>query len=411
MKSQKYHITEDGPMPCSDTKGRCPYLGGPERHFSTREAAQARYEHIQERARVRDSFHRELKEFQSDAERTVGSINYDLSKRGQQARIMGDFIESNQNEGKPYYKYMTSNISGMIGEYRFTARRTVEPDYTNMCFDTKWHLKLTDPRGVSPQGMDKEYYIDTSADVRALKRDMFTMISYGADNSSLRGTQSINDRKEAFIDSFLNTFNTVETEQRGVIGADRIGASYFAGSDENTLTATVDYSETAFRTRTIEEALSAQQYRTHMPTMKFTIQDSNAKKSAAYWTVVSHDDVWVLHMNDGKGDVSRLEATRNPERISSYIQTFSREHMGMSETMSASAGAGVERIINGSNKAREDHARRVAENIAADKARARNAQQQSVTAHAQATPVSARDIAQGHENNTGAFKKFMKLFS
>lgn len=40
----KYHITDNGPKPCKDTKGLCPYAKAGDTHFSSQEEAQTAYE-------------------------------------------------------------------------------------------------------------------------------------------------------------------------------------------------------------------------------------------------------------------------------------------------------------------------------------------------------------------------------
>lgn len=355
-KDRKWHFSpQSGVRRCYADRRDCPFG----HYASEKEANRAYGDYLARKAAMptSDDFRKELN---SEDPRITYLVTTDLLNRSDYMRE----IESDLAEHSPknLTAVLAADFQDGTREYSFIARRGYQIVGAVPRIKPYWNLMVVDYCGSESKVVEeKAYPLDTKLDAKDLKRDAYRMVTNTAAKTYSSQSEAEEIRDEV-IDSFVNSVSSIESRNRGAFFADSIGFSFFSESDKDTLRAKADFSETSFSSRDFKSALSSDVYKYHLPDSEITIQDSKAKTSDAYWTLKSKNDRWTLYVTHSDNRIEAFPSTENAQDIKTHLGSLEPE-MDYSQEEMDRVLSGVDEIIEGSRRAREDHQNQVSFNL------------------------------------------------
>lgn len=362
MARKKFHMTPKGPKPCRASQGKCHYA-----HYNTKEGAEAAHNMQQKQ----QNFQEEKNALQSRiADMTPDEktrIHYDLFDRGDFGQQLAQQREEiYQRTGKfPQLTQgtLTATIPGGEGpDYQFVAEKEYDVTGTPVKLTPTWNLRIQhEAHGQRFVHETTSIPLSTPVDGQQLKKEAYSMLTRATHTASAN-TQRADAQRDALVDSFINGVSSIETSERGPDNADSLGFSFFQGTTDNRIVARADYAETSFGPRTLQRALQSTRYAHHTPDMNIMVQDSNAKKSSAYWTVTHENDEWYVRCTDAGGSTTTQGPYREPSDVAHHTYEFAVNNMEhASRNRAHESSRYVHNLVESVAKLKSAHQKRVAE--------------------------------------------------
>lgn len=354
--ARMYHMTEKGPKRCRKPK-QC-HL----EHSETREGAVALHKAKVARLNNRKKqaeLQQKLKNLTNDQK---VRIVYDLVDRAQYGRHFANKAQEVYNRTGARPEYVDAVFTGRVDsgsdhpavKVSFAAVKSYEIIGNPAHVSQVWGTILTDERGGREyENKHGRYSVDTPQEARMLTQAVYKMVT-----DALRRTgasqEDIEEKRSQILDAFINGIKSVDTVELGAARAHRLGYSYFKGSDKNKIVVTADYAETAISPQDIHDFIQSNDYRDTNPDVQITIQDSDAKRSKAFWTASYKNNRWTISTVDRRGNAS-IRNINTPAEAGRIVRDFSRNEMRFTEHRAGGAATFIEYFVRSIDPIREYH--------------------------------------------------------
>lgn len=360
---KKFHINDSQKVErCRAFFGKCPF----ESHFSTFEEAVDVIEKQQRNELNRQNGAR-LKSIinKNDPNHMVDQA-FNLTRRSNYGRKLSHKIEEFQHihGEKPEFvkgRFNASISNGKDNEIIFKAYKVYDIIENPPRVSPVWVLvtERTDSRGGKSRELSRERIeLATRADVRKIKLHANQMLQDSSEE--VYGKTEGTKKSSEYLDSFINAFNSVETEEKGSDQAQRLGASFFTGSDADRIVARADYTETSFRADTFKEMLESNSfYKNKNPKATVIVQNSLSKTSPNYWTVIHDDNKWRVILNREDQEQEVLGPFDDPQEFSGTVYDFEIDEMGVEEEQAFKDGQYCYSLYTGINESLASHRRKI----------------------------------------------------
>lgn len=367
MARVKWHNTSEGPKRCrASSPATCHY--GQQEHFQKKDDAQRAFDHNEEVKKRKLNEKRETERLNEVLMRGPDArLFHDISIRDNSARKFAEEMEQKEARGeKPELVggVISTVIEGPKGKSTFTASKNYKAYGSPPSIVPRYRMTLQDEK--DQVVYDEDHPVYGPDDGQIIQREAHRIISDGATRAYYAEPDGEAFKKrDELVDSFLNGMKTIENEERGGDGAAKIGLGYFR-ADKESVNVEIDYCETAYRTKHLQDQLDSSEYDDHTPQVTIVAQDSNAKNSKAFWTMTydsNEADVYHLHVTNADGS-KKSYTYQSPEEVDGHVSKFSQSEMGLGESEAQTRGNFAGRTLTETRDAVAQHRSRAQRNAA-----------------------------------------------
>lgn len=254
-------------------------------------------------------------------------MNFSLDEKSYVMRDLSNYFQSNPSMKKKMFEgTMRASVFGDKRAVTFDIKRLNMATGIPPRRITGWNLTVRDRE--TQEILDEvEMPVVSEYEAKYLKKNIVSSVlntmrkiysdQYEADQKALQ-----------YLKRFFNVMSSIETEDKGPIGATGIGFSFFNDSTKTEIIVKADYRETTFRAEHLKEMLESPQYVYEIPEVVMIMQDSNPSYNDASWTINFTNGQWVLIKVDKNGKTEVEKDIYEAEDLAKSIYDFGVKSMG-----------------------------------------------------------------------------------